>query len=137
MSRGRMSRWRDLRLGFTLLALAGPALGQTLGTGFTYQGRLQDGASPAEGPHDLRCALFDAASGGAQIGATLTLEDVPVSGGLFAAVLDFGATPFAGDARWLEVAVRPGASTGPFTTVGPRQQLRPSPHALFSTATPW
>ena len=114
-----------------------PLSGQTLGTGFTYQGKLQDGAAPAEGPHDLRCALFDAAVGGAQVGATVVLEDIPVAAGVFTAVLDFGATPFAGDARWLEVAVRPGASTGAFTTVGGRQQLRPSPNALFSTATPW
>jgi hypothetical protein len=137
MGRGRICGRKDLRLAFVVWALAGPAFGQTLGTGFTYQGRLQDGASPAAGPHDLRCALFDAASGGAQVGGTLILEDVPVSNGLFTAVLEFGATPFGGDARWLEVAVRPGAATGAFTTVGPRQQLRPSPNALFSTAAPW
>jgi hypothetical protein len=65
---------KDLRLACAVLALAGPAFGQTLGTGFTYQGRLQDGA---------------------------------------------------------------GSSTGAFTTVGLRQQLRPSPNALFSTAAPW
>ncbi|MET0554093.1 MAG: hypothetical protein ABW221_13710 [Vicinamibacteria bacterium] len=124
-------------MAFAVAALAGPSHAQTLGTGFTYQGRLQDGPAPAEGPHDLRCILFDAASGGAQVGGTLVLEDVPVSAGLFTAVLDFGAAPFAGDARWLEIAVRPGASTGAFTTLGARQQLRPSPNALFSTSAPW
>ena len=30
------------------------------GTAFTYQGRLNDGANPANGDYDLRFAIYDA-----------------------------------------------------------------------------
>lgn len=43
------------------------ALAQT--TSFTYQGRLSDGGTPANGNYDLQFALFDSVSGGIQIGA--------------------------------------------------------------------
>ena len=34
-----------------------------MGTAFTYQGRLTDGGSPADGEYDFRFRLYDAASG--------------------------------------------------------------------------
>jgi hypothetical protein len=111
---------------------ASPALAVPVGSAFTYQGRLADGANPANGPHDLRFVLYDAAVGGAQVGSIVTLDDVPVVEGLFAVPLDFGPDPFRGDARWLEIAVRPGASTGAYAVVGARQELRPAPNAMFS-----
>ena len=40
-------------------------------TEFTYQGSLKDGAAPANANYDFEFALFDAASGGTQIGSTL------------------------------------------------------------------
>jgi hypothetical protein len=112
------------------------ALSQPVGTAFTYQGRLNDGGTPATGAYDLQLALFDAASGGAPVGPTLTLDDVVVTSGLFTVSLDFGAV-FAGSKRWLEIRVRPGASTGPYTTLGGRQEMTPGPNAVFSSATPW
>jgi hypothetical protein len=107
------------------------------GSAFTYQGRLTDGAAPATGPYDLRFALFDAAAGGSQVGATVTLDDVPVNAGFFTVGLDFGGAAFAGSARWLAVEARPGASTGAYTSIGPRQRLTPAPSAIFSSAAPW
>src|SRR5262245_12999648 len=71
-------------------------------TAFTYQGRLQSAGAAANGLHDLRFRLFDAATGGAQVGATLCVNDVTVSGGLLTATLDFGAQ-FNGSPRFLEV----------------------------------
>ena len=62
-------------------------------------------------------------------------NDLPVSGGLFTADLDFGAAAFDGQARWLEVAVRPGASTGAYTTLAPRRALLANPYALYSNNT--
>ena len=41
-----------------------------LTTTFTYQGRLTDGGSPANGAYDLRFILYDAESGGARRAAT-------------------------------------------------------------------
>src|SRR5262249_44190174 len=71
-------------LTWVFLAWAVTAHAQTpLGTAFTYQGRLEDSGSPASGLHDLRFRLFDATSGGAQVGATICADNVNVVGGLF------------------------------------------------------
>lgn len=103
-----------------------------LGTTFTYQGRLTDGGSPANGTYDLRFILYDAESGGAQVGTTVTKDDVAVQNGLFSVELDFGANAFRGDARWMEIAVRPGSSTGAYTVLSPRQPVSPAPYALYA-----
>src|SRR5260370_19913832 len=70
---------------------------------FTYQGRLTDGGTPANGNYDLQFALFDAVSGGTQIGATQTSSNVSVSAGIFSVPLDFGANAFPGANRFLEI----------------------------------
>ena len=44
---------------------SGRALAQT--TAFTYQGRLTDGGTPANGNYDLQFALWDSSSGGSQM----------------------------------------------------------------------
>jgi len=103
-----------------------------LGTGFSYQGRLDEGGVPADGDFDFIFRLFDADMAGSQVGADLIIEDWPVIQGQFTAPLDFGAGPFAGEARWLEVAVRPGDSTDPHTVLSPRQALTAAPYALFA-----
>jgi len=48
---------------------------------------------------------------------------------LFTLYPDFGGGVFTGPARWLEVAVRAGASTGGFTTLTPRQPVLTTPYA--------
>src|SRR5690554_369979 len=62
-----------------------------LGTSFTYQGRLTDGGSPANGSYDFEFRLYDALDGGAQVGSTITKENVTVTDGHFTVLLDFGA----------------------------------------------
>jgi hypothetical protein len=116
-----------------IVFLLGPGLrAETpLGTAFTYQGRLTDGGGAANGLYDLQFTLFSAETEGTQVGPIVTAEDVAVTDGLFTVPLDFGAAAFAGDARWLELAVRPGAG-GPFTVLGPRQALTATPNALYS-----
>lgn len=121
-------------LALALFAAGGPLAAQGVGSAFTHQGRLADAGTPANGAYDFRCILYDAPAGGAQVGSILTLEDVAIVDGLFTIALDFGAGAFRGSARWLEVAVRPGASSGPYTIVGGRQELRPAPNAIFSSA---
>ena len=103
-----------------------------LGNAFTYQGRLTDGGTPANGEHDLRFILYDAAVGGSQSGPILINENVLVTNGLFTVALDFGAGVFTGAARWIEIAVRPGASAGAFTPLDPRQPLTAAPYALYA-----
>lgn len=125
----------SLRLAAALavIAAAGPAGAVPVGTAFTYQGALRDGGTPANGTFDLEFRLYDAASGGNAVGATVVADDVAVAAGLFTVSLDFGSA-FTGEARWLAVSVRPGASTGAFTPVAGRQELAPAPNAL---AAPW
>ncbi|MCC6269071.1 MAG: hypothetical protein IT300_16000 [Dehalococcoidia bacterium] len=105
-----------------------------LGSSFTYQGRLTDAGSPANGTYDLRFILYDADTAGASVGTTQTKDDVTVTNGLFGVELDFGAGAWNGDARWVEIAVRPGASAGTYTVLSPRQPISPTPYALFAKA---
>jgi len=116
-----------------MLALAGvegvQAQGGPIDTSFTYQGQLKESGLLANGAYDFQFSLYDAASGGSQVGSTLTREDVTVSDGLFTVTLDFGEV-FDGSKRWLEIAVRPGNSTGAYTTLSPRQALTATPHTL-------
>jgi hypothetical protein len=129
---------RSLSVALGVLVLACAAHAQPLTTTFTYQGLLQSGAAPAGGVFDFRFTLFDAASGGAQIGAPLCADNLAVTDGKFTVQLDFGAQ-FAGQQRFLEIWVRPDAGancsnlTG-FTILGPRQELTAAPNASFSVS---
>ncbi len=104
--------------------------GVIAGTAFTYQGRLNDGGSPATGDYDFEFNLYDADSGGALVAGPLAVDDVAVTDGYFTVRLDFGAGAFTGEGRWLEIAVRPGASGGAYTPLLPRQPLTAAPLAL-------
>src|SRR5215472_5091145 len=84
------------------------------GTQFTFHGQLTDSGSPANGAYDLEFQLFDQVSGGTQQGSVNAFDDQDIANGLFAVKLDFGSDVFDGSQRWLEIAVRPGASTGAF-----------------------
>jgi hypothetical protein len=116
------------------LCMASIAWSAPMGTAFTYQGRLTDANSPAEGLYDFKFKLYDHQGGSNQFGNTVTKDDVDVISGYFTVPLDFGSEPnvFDGDARWLQVAVRPGASSDPcdFAALSPRQELTPTPYAL-------
>lgn len=98
------------------------------GTAFTYQGRLNDGASPANGTYDLRFIVFDNSAGGNQQGPMLTNSATSVSNGLFIVTLDFG-NQFPGASRWLEIAVRTNGN-GNFFTLSSRQAITPAPYAI-------
>lgn len=118
-------------------ALCGVAIGQApVSSGFTYQGRLAQGGVQVDGPFDLTFRLFDLSAGGSQVGSTISLNDAPISDGLFSTVLDFGVSAFTGEARWIEIAVRPGASGGAYTTLSPRQSLTAAPYALYALNSP-
>jgi hypothetical protein len=45
-----------------LISASPPTQGASVGTAFTYQGRLTDGGTPANGTYDLRFRLFNAPS---------------------------------------------------------------------------
>src|SRR2546425_34058 len=76
------------------------------GTAFTYQGQLNDGATPASGVYDFRFILYTSDVGGNQTGPIVTNNAVAISGGLFTTPLNFGPAVFGGAIYWLEIAVR-------------------------------
>jgi hypothetical protein len=105
------------------------------GTAFTYQGTLKHLGVPANGPYDFRFSLWDAASGGTQIGSTIQRTMVNVQDGLFTVTLDFGNV-WDGNPRFLQIAVRP-ANTGGYTTLSPRIPIMSAPYASFAFRVPW
>src|ERR1017187_5836817 len=100
------------------------------GTVFSYQGRLYDGANPANGRYDLRFNLYDALSAGSLVAGPLTNAPVTVSNGLFTVTLDFGADVFTGPARWLEIGARSNGVAVAYINLSPRQPLTPTPYAI-------
>src|SRR5438552_12128033 len=75
------------------------------GTTFTYQGRLTQSVAPANNLYEMQFTLFDTLTNGNQIGVPVSLGPVPVTNGLFTVLLDFGAAPFTGNPRWLEITL--------------------------------
>lgn len=119
-----------------LLSGASAALGQT--TGFTYQGRLADGGTPASGVYDMKFRLTDAGGNPQGSPDIVTLDDpgVQVTNGVFTVQLDFGAGAFDGNARFLEISVRPHSAdpnSPSYTTLSPRQQITSTPYAMRSS----
>ena len=101
------------------------------GTLFNYQGRLTDNGAPANGSYDVKFTIYDAATGGSALVNSITNASLTVSNGLFTAALDFGAGIFTGADRWLELGVRTNGG-GAFATLDPRQQVTPTPYAIFA-----
>lgn len=128
-----MHRWRVFAVVLATFASTLTAIAQTE---FTYQGLLKDGAAPASGTYDFVFRLFSAATGGSQIGPTLAANDRAVIDGQFTVELDFGADRFTGQPRWLQVEVRPGASTGAYTVLLPRQRVTAAPYAMYAFNVP-
>ena len=106
------------------------SLADPMGTAFTYQGRLNDGLTPANGSYELKLTLFDTNSGGIVVAGPITNSPVTVRNGLFAVQLDFGSV-FNGSARWLEIGMRTNGD-GAFRSLSPRQLLTPAPSALYA-----
>jgi hypothetical protein len=103
------------------------------GTAFTYQGQLKHDGSPVNGTCDFEFGLWDSSSGGLQVSdtTTQTVPSVTVTNGLFTASIDFGASAFNGDARWLDIQVN---CTGAFVPLT-RQAVTAAPYSLFALST--
>lgn len=91
---------------------------------FTYQGRLTQSGAPANGNFDLTFALFDQATGGSQVGSTITQNDFPVVDGIFSLSLGFPGA-FTGTQLYLQVTVEG-------TPLLPRQAVSTTPVSQFS-----
>ncbi len=116
-----------------LLVLAVCVHGQAapVGSGFSYQGELQQGGGPADGTFDFEFDLFNVEVGGEIVAPTVNLEDTPVVNGSFMVTLDFGPQPFENqEALWLEISVREGASVDEHTVLAPRQKIMATPFSI-------
>ena len=101
------------------------------GSGFNFQGRMNDGANPANGHYDLQFRLFDAVTGGNQINSIVSVPDTILVNGVFSVTLDFGASAFNNpNSVFIEIAVKLNGSPNAFTILGPRQQLTAVPFAV-------
>lgn len=114
---------------------------------FNFGSHLQSppGLLFGNGVCDLRFGLFDDATGGAQLGASETLANVPVVDFDFVVELNktgaFGPKPFPGDDRWLAIDTRcasaeqpgqPPVPSGPFAAQPTRFPVPVVAYALWS-----
>ena len=99
-----------------------------LGTAFTYQGRLAQGTTPANGIYDFTFALADEA--GLNYGAPRNVPGVGVTNGYFTVSLDWGNV-FDGAALDPTITVKTNGAAI-YTTLTPRQPLTATPYALMS-----
>lgn len=112
------------------LALIQNTRGQ--GTAFTYQGLLKENGVAVNGTNDFQFTVYDTLSGNNAVSSVITADDVILSNGVFTVRLDFGGGVFNGNARWLEIGVRPGSSDGAYTGLSPRQAVTAAPYAVFA-----
>jgi hypothetical protein len=88
----------------------------------------------------FRFSLWDALTGGNQIGASTTYLNATVTNGLFSVVLNggsqFGPTAFNGDERWMQIEVCSDGLCSSSTTLAPRQPITATPYSSFA-AGPW
>ncbi len=109
---------------------AGPQA--SVGSGFTYQGRLTGGGTPIDDTCSLDFTLWDAENGGSVVGHQL-VTGVAVDDGYLAVLLndggEFGADAFEGDARWLKIGVKCSGDAD-WSFLAGRQLLSAAPYAL-------
>jgi hypothetical protein len=126
-----------LLMGVVLAVIPGQAAAQApddlaaIGTTFTYAGQLTDSkGKPLDGIYDFEFKVYDALTGGTQLGQVVAKDNVTVEDGLYTVELDFGPRVFTGDVRYLEIGVRPGQRIDAYTLLEPRQRLPVAPYAL-------
>jgi hypothetical protein len=117
-----MMSLKALLLGIAISVFPAMSLAQT-STSFTYQGVLKESGAAANGSFDMGFSLWNAMSGGAQVGATVNAPAQGVVAGLFSIELDFGATAFGDSQFWLEIVVDG-------STLTPRLPITGSPFSV-------
>ena len=104
------------------VTVGSPLAAQT-DTVFTYQGELKENGGPANGTFDVDFGLWDDPAAGNQVGSTNTFNSLPILEGLFTVELDFGASAFDNNDRWLEITVAG-------VPLVPRQRVTRAPYAI-------
>ncbi|MBN1977626.1 MAG: hypothetical protein JW918_09520 [Anaerolineae bacterium] len=108
-----------------------PAGGSPTST-MTYQGYLEDDGQPANGVYDFRVSVWDQEIGGTLLGSIIVYDTpgVTVQDGYFTIYFLPGVAVnqvFTGEARWLQLEVRPHNWGG--YTILPRQPITNVPYA--------
>ena len=110
------------------------SLAAPLDTGFFYQGLLTEAGTGKPNPGKFNFehywVLYDSPTGGLRVAGPVT-NVVEVTDGVFTTFIDFGANVFDGRQYWLEIGLRTN-TTAAFTTLLPRQPVRPTPYALHA-----
>lgn len=126
-----LRRWGVISAALFILVFVQFIVAQT--SAFNFQGRLNDGTSPANGRYDLQFRLYDAITGGQRVGPIVNRPDTLLINGVFSTTLDFGVIPFRTiEDRFLEIRVRPAGSTNEYVVLGARQQILASPFAVLA-----
>lgn len=116
-------------------AWVGPTAAQIpLGDPISLQGSLRDAGAPAQGVYDFRVRFYDGPDlgSGNPTGPALDIADVPVETGVFHLSVDPPDVEFVGERRWVQVSVRPGASSGAYTDLLPLIAVAPAPQSLYA-----
>lgn len=127
---GSVSRIVAALVCLLLFIAPGPGGAQVLGTAISYQGELRFQGQPAQGSFDLQFTPYPNSTSSVPLAPTVTVNDLAIVDGLIAVPLDFGPGVFLGDSVALQLAVRPGASTGAFQLLSPRVPILAAPYAL-------
>lgn len=118
---------------FTLSTLFAAAFlapnAQAISTVLNYQGTLQDAGSPASGAYDFQFQLVSPSD--VAIGSPIQVDDLNVVRGVFTTRLDFQDS-FGGADTLIKISVRPGSSSGAFTTLLPATPIDPTPYAQIA-----
>ncbi len=101
-------------------------------TGFTYQGKLEQGGQPANGNFDFTLQVFSGAGGG-QIASDVNYFNIPVTDGLFTVRVPLDPESMYNQSAdpLLQIAVR-NAGSGLYTTLQPRQRITQAPSAMVA-----
>ncbi|GDX98139.1 hypothetical protein LBMAG48_05430 [Phycisphaerae bacterium] len=99
-------------------------------TGFTYQGKLDNGGTPATGSYDMRFQLTNGL-GGAAIASEYNVLSVPVTQGVFTVRIPIDPTTIYNSTidPYLQISVRP-AGIGSYVTLSPAQRISQVPTAM-------
>lgn len=137
-----MTRWtRDLFVLCAAVVLGPASLTHAQISAFTYQGELLDQTNPANGLYDMQFSLYDVATGGSPVAATLCANNVSVDRGRFTVELNFGGLDLQN--LFIEISVRRDsgldcANPSGFTLLSARQKIGVTPFsatAAFSLNT--
>ncbi len=93
----------------------------------------RDDGEEVNGTFDIQFRLYDSESEGDKVGRTATSSEVPIADGLLVAAPDFGPRALGGQARWLEVSIKPSTDGGPFKTLTPRLPVAQTEEGAFAS----